>query len=49
MSNKSNMPDLPIIFQIPLNFLPVIPAQAGIHKPPQVAVCYGFPPARERQ
>ena len=26
----------------------VIPAQAGIYTISQVALCYGFPPARER-
>jgi tripartite-type tricarboxylate transporter receptor subunit TctC len=31
------------------NTITVIPAQAGIHQPSQVAVCYGFPSARERQ
>ncbi len=29
--------------------LTVVPSQAGTHKPSQVALCYGFPPARERQ
>ena len=28
---------------------PVIPAQAGIHREYPVALCYGFPPSRERQ
>jgi hypothetical protein len=27
----------------------VIPAQAGIHTVSQVALCYGFPLARERK
>ena len=28
---------------------PVIPAKAGIHTTCHMALCYGFPPSRERQ